>query len=162
MQTGAQKVEGLVNHRADVLRLRMKRLRSGKIEEVPDNSLQSPNFFRDDAELSPQVGISLDPLLDGKKPHLHRRERIADLVGEAGRQFADGGQLLGNQELIAAVLQSRAGVADVRHQLAKVIAHHPQFVLFGSLADGRVVPAVELRVGDHAAEWKEYAVEEEP
>ena len=54
----------------------------------------------------------------------------------------DGGQLLGNQELIAAALQSRTGVADVRHQVAKVIAHHPQFVFLGTLVVSVAIAAI--------------------
>ena len=83
-------------------------------------------------------------------------------MGDAGRKLPDGGQLLRNQELIAAALQSRTGVADVRHQVAKVIAHHPQFVFLGVLVGSVAIAAIQLRIGDHAAEWKEHSIEEEP
>ena len=43
----------------------------------------------------------------------------------------DGSQLFGDHELIAAPLQAGTGVADVRHQVAKMVAHHPQFVFLG-------------------------------
>ena len=99
---------------------------------------------------------------DREKPHFHRRQRIADLVGDAGRELPHGGQLLGNQELIAAALQSGTGVADVRHQVAEVIAHHPQFVFLGTLVGSLAIAAIQLRIGDHAAERKEHSIEEKP
>ena len=76
--------------------------------------------------------------------------------------FSHGRQLFSGQKLVAAPLQSRACVAEVRHQAAEVVAHNPHFVYLGGHFVGTVLAAVELCIGDQAVEWEQNAIKEEP
>ena len=73
------------------------------------------------ASLSQRVGVAAAAL-----EHLHqradRRERVADLVGDAGGQQAEGRHLLLVQHVGLGLLQLARALGDARLQLGLVVA----------------------------------------
>ena len=64
------------------------------------------------------VGLVADHAADDVEIALHHRDRVVDLMGHAGGDLADRGELLGHDELLGGRLQLQIGVLEIPGSLA--------------------------------------------
>lgn len=122
LTSASQQVGGPPDNIAKVARLELERRGTRELEKVADDAFETPDLFRDNAELPVPFRIARDCPANGEQPHLHGRKRIADLVGDAGCQTADGGQFLGDRKPQTVLLQAAPRLSNVRHQQLQMLA----------------------------------------
>ena len=98
-------VEHLPDKQSQVERPPLDLRRPGKVQKCFGRALQPRDFFFQHEQValgeSRRVGLGC-----GLHQDLHRHQRVAKLVRDAGRHLTDRGQLLGTQGFASAFLQS--------------------------------------------------------
>ena len=100
--------------RADLLHLQFGR--SGELEEILENRIDVPDFLGNDLKVLFLIRGEFQAAPEGKHPHFHRSQRVAHTVRDARGKFAHHGQFSRLQEVLAAYLEFRLGLVNIRHQ----------------------------------------------
>src|SRR5262249_51348555 len=116
---------------------------AGELEQVLDDRLRAADLLLGDAQVLDALGVRRVDDLPQVVERVHDdRQRIAQLVGDAGRELTDGRHLLGLDELALEALSVRdvdayeldpaavpvldvAGVGEYRHGLAAAGGEKP-------------------------------------
>src|SRR4029079_15002942 len=78
---------------------------SGKVKEGLQRALNATHLRLDDFQVRRRQRADANFLADPLDEHLDGSQRVADLVGDAGGELTDGGQLLRPQYLALTLLQ---------------------------------------------------------
>src|SRR5581483_9526163 len=97
---------------AEVTVTPLGRRRAGKVKEALNRLLQPGDLAVDDPQIFETERLAVLGAQGNLHEHFHSRQRVAYLVGDAGRQLADGGQLLGPQHVALMLLLSLGYLLD--------------------------------------------------
>ena len=114
--------DGAPRHVVQVRGLPARRRLAGEVEQAADDLAAALGLAHDHLEVGAQLGVVLGAVDEERGVGEHAGQRVVDLVRHAGREAADGCQLVGLRELALGLGEPRRHRVEGARQLAELVA----------------------------------------
>src|SRR5579885_1657393 len=136
-------VEGVADQLAEIAALAHGFRGPGEVEQRLDLALQADDLLVNDPQVLGGERAGRLGRQGGADEELDARQGVADLVGHAGGQLADSGQLLGSEHLLLLLLRAGDDLADAADDVLHLLVE-PAEVSLAADPDG---PQLLVEVG---------------